>query len=69
MSSKKEFLFWKEVKKKDGTITQYAVYKRGKSVIISTDSGHEHPVHPSSSSIDDEIRLVFGVEVLRTVRD
>jgi hypothetical protein len=67
--SSKTFQYWKEVKKRDGTITQYAVYKKGRNIIIITDSGHEYLVHPSASSIDNEIRLVFGVEVLRTIRD
>lgn len=69
MSSKREFLYWKEVKKSDGVVARFGIYKEGGSRIIVTDSGHEYRVHPSASNIDNEIRLVFGVEVLQTIRD
>ncbi len=67
MSAKKEFAYWKEVKKEDGTIVRYAIFKKGKSIFIETDSGYAHIVHPSARSVDDEIRIVFKAKVIRTI--
>ena len=67
MSSKKEFLYWKEVKKQDGTITRYPIYKKGQNFLITNGKGYEHLMHPSAKSIDDEIRIVFQSNVLRTI--
>ncbi len=66
MSAKKEFACWKEAEKKDGTIVRFSIFKKGRSTIIETDSGHEHIVHPSARSVDDEIRIVFEAKVIRT---
>lgn len=65
--SAKKFLYWKEVKREDGTIERFAIFKKGKSIFIETDSGHEHIVHPSAHSVDDEIRKVFNAKVMRTI--
>lgn len=60
-------MYWKEVETQDGTIVNFAVFKKGKSIFIETDSGYEHIVHPSARSVDDEIRIVFKVKVIRTI--
>ena len=67
MSSKKEFVYWKEVKKEDGSIAKYSIYKKGRNFFITNDKGYEHLMHPSAKSIDDEIRIVFQSNVLRTI--
>lgn len=67
MGSKKEFLYWKEVQKSDGSLARFSVYKKGKSFFIENDAGYEHLVHPSASSVDDEIRIVFKAKVIKTI--
>ncbi len=62
MSAKKEFIYWMEAKEKDGSITRYRIYKKGRNFFIN-----EHLMHPSAKSIEDEIRIVFKAEVLRTI--
>src|SRR6266571_8093016 len=42
-----------------------AIFKKGKSIFIETDSGYEHIVHPSARSVDDEIRIVFKAKVIK----
>lgn len=67
MNTKYEFLYWKEVEKKDGTIAKFSIFKKGKSLLIETDTGYEHVVHPSARSVDDEIRIVFNAKVTKTI--
>lgn len=67
MSAKKEFAYWKEVEKEDGAIVKFAIFKKGNSLIIETDSDYEHIVHPSAHSVDEEIRIVFKAKVIRTI--
>ncbi len=67
MISKKKFMYWKEVKKEDGSIARFVIFKKGKSIFIETDTGYEHIVHPSARSVDDEIRMVFKAKVIRTI--
>ena len=51
-----------EVKEKDGNIARYKIYKKGRNIFIN-----EHLMHPSAKSIDDEIRIVFGAKVIKTI--
>lgn len=64
---KNEFVYWKEVEKENGTIVKFAIFKKGKSIFIETDSGYDHIVHPSVRSVDDEIRIVFKAKIIRTI--
>jgi hypothetical protein len=65
MSAKKDFLYWKEAVKSDGTLVRFSIFKKGNSFFI--ENGYEHLVHPSSRSIDDEIRIVFDAKVTKTI--
>lgn len=67
MISKREFLYWKEVEKEDGTIARFSVYKKGHNFFIKNDQGYEHLMHPTARSVDDEIRIVFRAKPLREI--
>ncbi|MBM3704947.1 MAG: hypothetical protein FJW66_00335 [Actinobacteria bacterium] len=60
---KKEFLFYFEVKEKNGNRIKYPVYKDSKNYYISS-----HSV-PAGKTLDDEIRDFFEAEPIGPVFD
>lgn len=67
MSRKKEFLYDMEVKKEDGEIVRFSIYKKGRNIYIVSDQSNEHLMHPSVKTIEDEIRIVFNAKVIRKI--
>ena len=58
MSERKKFLYYIEVKEKDGKRSKYPIYRDSKKYYI-----HDHPVKVGKS-IEDEIKDYFKVEVI-----
>ena len=62
MSRKREFLYRIEAENDNGTTRLFNIYKQGGSYWID-----DHLVHPSASSLEDEIRIVFHAKALRKI--
>jgi hypothetical protein len=58
MSEKKQFVYFMNAKKKDGETEKYPIYKSGEDYYIG-----EHKV-PAGTDIEDEIRSLYGAEVI-----
>lgn len=67
MRTKKKFLYWLKCQEENGKITKYSIYKLGNKFLIVNNAGFEQLMHPSSKTIEDEIRIVFKAKVLRTI--
>jgi len=60
MSRQKEYLYDVEVKKENGEIARFSVYKKGRNIYIVTDKDYEHIMYPSAKTVEAEIRTVFN---------
>jgi len=58
ISGKKQFIFFMNVKKKDGSTEKYPIYKAGDDYYIE-----DHKV-PKGIDIEDEIRSLYDAEVI-----
>lgn len=58
MSVKKQFVYFMNVRKKDGSTGKYPIYKAGEDYYIG-----EHKVR-GGSDIEDEIRSLYDAEVI-----
>ena len=67
MSKKKEFSHWVEVEEADGKKVRYSIFRKGQSLYVRNDKDYEHLMHPSATSIENEIQIVFKAKVIRTI--
>ena len=58
MVEKKQFVYFMNTRAKDGSNQKYPIYKSGDDYFIG-----EHKV-PEGNDIEDEIRTLYGVEII-----
>lgn len=58
MTEKKQFIYFINTRKKNGSTDKYAIYKAGDDYYIG-----DHKV-PKGNDIEDEVRSLYGAEVI-----